>query len=201
MLKIAVTGGIGSGKSVVCKIFGILNIPVFNADFEAKKLLNNDPIVRSRLRENFGNEIFSPDSKIDKQKLSSIIFNNNEKLTIVNSILHPLVMRDYEYWVEEHSNCHYNIMEAAIIIEGGFYAFMDYVVLVISPMEIKINRIVNRDKCDKEVALKKMENQLDDESKIKRAHFLIYNDEKQFLIPQVLKIHENLLELTKKNII
>jgi dephospho-CoA kinase len=199
MLKIGVTGGIGSGKSIICKIFNALDIPVFNADIEAKKVLNESETVKSRMKALFGNDIYDPENKIDRQKLSSIIFNDKIKLLQTNSIIHPVVIDNYNSWLIENSGCSYTIMEAALIFEGGFDKLMDYIITVSAPKNMKILRTMQRDGSTRSDVLKKMNNQSDDKMKITKSDFVIYNINKQLVIPQILKVHDQLLKYSNKS--
>lgn len=193
MLKVGITGGIGSGKSIVCMIYSKLGIPVFNADNEAKDIINTNSLVKDKLISIFGKEIYDSKGIIDRQKLSSIIFNDKEKIKIVNSIVHPVVIDNYNKWLDINKKYKYTIKEAAILFESGANSAMDYIITVYSPSDLKIKRVMQRDKCDESIVITKINNQLDDEIKIMKSDFVIYNDDKQLVIPQVLKIHNKLL--------
>jgi dephospho-CoA kinase len=193
MLKIGITGGIGSGKSIICKIFQSLGISVYNADEEAKKLTNSDPFIIQSLKELYGNEIYSPQGEIDKPKFSAFIFNNKKELERVNSIIHPSVRKHFLAWLDFHKQEKYVIKEAAILFESQSNTDLDSVITVYSPPEIRIKRVMMRDKISEEMVRKKIENQMSDEEKLKRSDFVIYNDDRQLVIPQVLTIHRLLL--------
>ena len=190
MIKIGITGGIGSGKTVVCKIFATLGIPIYYADSEAKKITNTNKTIRARLISNFGKDIYLPSGKLNKPKLSGIIFKNKQALQKVNSIIHPIVREHYHKWLLEHQKEPFTIKEAAILFETGTYKELDKIITVICPKEIRMKRIQDRDNISKEEIIRKINNQLSDDERIQRSDYIIYNDEKQLLIPQVLNNYE-----------
>lgn len=188
MKKIGITGGIGSGKTVVSNIFKTLGCKIYNADERAKTLMDSDPEIRLQLENTFGKELFST-GFLDRKLLAGLVFNDAEALKTLNSIVHPLVFRDFDTWVELHKNEPYILKEAAIMFESGAYKQLDSVILVHSPEEIRINRVMFRDKTDKESVLSRMKNQMSDEEKIKLSDYVIYNDDNHSLIRQVLELH------------
>lgn len=188
MKKIGITGGIGSGKTVVSNIFKTLGCKIYNADERAKTLMDSDPEIRLQLENTFGKELFST-GLLDRKLLAGLVFNDAEALKTLNSIVHPLVFRDFDTWVELHKNEPYILKEAAIMFESGAYKQLDSVILVHSPEEIRINRVMFRDKTDKESVLSRMKNQMSDEEKIKLSDYVIYNDDNHSLIRQVLELH------------
>ncbi len=195
MIKVGLTGGIGSGKSYVAKIFSALNIPVYNSDLEAKKLyLRQD--VRESIIANFGKSIYLPTGNIDKIRLAKIIFNDKKALNKINSIIHPLVKEHFNQWIEEQQHAPYIIKEAAILFESGAYKDMHKIIAVTAPLELRIERVIKRDHTDREIILKKISNQLSDKELIKKSDFNIINDKKA-LLPQVLKIHKTLLKMNR----
>lgn len=189
MIKIGITGGIGSGKTTVCKVFELLGIPVYYADIEAKQILNSNLEVRSNILNTFGNSILNDEEKIDKKKLASLVFNNKENLEKLNSIVHPAVREHFENWLQQHSTQKYILKEAAILFESGSYKLVDKVITVVAPLELKISRTMQRDKVTQAEVEQRISNQLNDDEKIKRSQFVIHNDEQQLLIPQILNIH------------
>ncbi len=195
MLKIGITGGIGSGKSTVCKVFELLGVPVYNSDLEAKKIQNEDAGVKTAILKEFGESILNPDGMIDRTLLAAIVFNDKEKLQKLNSIVHPAVARHFDNWLELNKSSNYVIKEAAILIESGAHKTVDKIILVLAPIEVRINRTIKRDKISEELVRQRINNQLSDEEKIKRSDFIIYNDEQQLLIPQIIAIHEQLNQL------
>ncbi len=198
MIKVGLTGGIGSGKSYVAKIFSALGIPIYNSDLEAKKLYLRDD-VRKLMILNFGNDVYLESGYINKNYLANIIFNDKNALHKVNSIIHPLVKKHFDKWLEEHKQVAYIIKEAAILFESGAFKFMDKNIVVTAPIKLRIERVIKRDKTDKETVLNKINKQLSDEELIKRCDLNIINNEK-VLLPQVLKIHKVLLQESKKAI-
>jgi len=196
MLKIGITGGIGTGKTTICKIFETLGIPVFYADEESKKILFHDSDVNEELRTIFGKEIFT-EGIPDRKKIADIVFSDREKLEQLNAILHPAVIRKSEEWFHEPKRAPYAIKEAALIFEVGGERNLDKVIVISSPEEISIGRIMKRDNVSEEEVRLRMGNQLAQEVKEKKADFLIVNDDRQMLIPQVMNIHNHLLQLAQ----
>lgn len=192
MLKLGITGGIGSGKTTVCKLFELLGIPVYFSDEESKKLLTEDLTVKHQVLALFGNTILDEEKNIDRKKLASIVFNNKEQLEKLNAILHPAVGVHFEEWLKKQKTP-YILKEAAILFESGAYKQVDKIVTVVAPLELKIQRTMKRDGSSKEAITSRMQLQLPDEEKIKRSDFVIQNDEQTLLIPQVLAIHSTLI--------
>jgi dephospho-CoA kinase len=188
MLKIGITGGIGSGKSTVCKIFELLGVPVYYADEESKKLLDTYK-VQEQIIEVFKNSIVSVDKTIDRKKLADLVFSDKQALEKLNKIVHPAVGNHFEEWLKKQK-ANYIIKEAAILFESGAYKQVDEVITIVSPPELKIKRTIDRNKITKEEVLLRMNNQMTDEEKVERSKYVIVNDEEQLLIPQVMKIHE-----------
>ncbi len=189
MIKVGITGGMGSGKTTICKVFELLGIPVFYADEESKKLLYNDSRLNNKISKLFGAAVLDKEGKIDKSKLAVVVFSNKEKLHQLNSVLHPAVGVRFEEWVKKHSDPQYILKEAAILFESGANKQVDTVITVTAPIALKIQRAMHRGGITKEQVEQRMKNQISDEEKIKRSQFVIHNDEMQLLIPQVLKIH------------
>ena len=198
MMKIGITGGIGSGKTTVCRIFETLGIPVFYADEESKNILFTDSSVLKQVREVFGDEVFS-DGIPDRRKLATIVFSNPEKLRQLNSILHSAVFQQFDKWILEKKDSSYILLEAALIYETGREKFLDQVIVVSAPEEIRIKRIRMRDKISEADVKARIRQQDSQESKEQKADFIIENDENQLLIPQVMEIHEKLLASAKGN--
>ena len=192
MIKVGITGGIGSGKTTVCKVFELLGVPVYYADNEAKEILNSNLEVRSNVLKTFGDSVLSDDGKIDKKKLASFVFNNKENLEKLNSIVHPAVREHFENWLNQHSSQKYILKEAAILFESGSYKLVDKIITVVAPLELKISRTMERDKITREQVEQRINNQISDDEKIKRSQFVIHNDEQQLLIPQILEIHHKM---------
>jgi dephospho-CoA kinase len=195
MLKIGITGGIGSGKTTVCKVFKLLGIPIYFADDEAKKILDTSIDVKTNIINTFGIEVIDTNGIIDRKKLALKIFNNKENLEKLNSIVHPAVAKHFENWLHENKSAKYILKEAAILFESKAYKAVDKVITVTAPIELKIQRAMQRDNTDRASIEQRIKNQLSDEEKIKRSHFIIYNDEQQLLIPQIIDIHHKLIKL------
>jgi dephospho-CoA kinase len=192
MIKVAVTGGIGSGKSVVCKIFEKIGIPVFNADFEAKKLINTSRTIHDKLVSLFGAAIYQSNGDIHRKKMADLIFNDNFALQKVNEIVHPEVRKRFIEWGKEQ-NSPYIIQEAAIIFESKQTQSFDKIITVTAPLELKIERVIKRDQVSKEEVYKRMQSQLPDEIKIAKSDFVIMNDEIEMIIPQIIEINNKLI--------
>jgi dephospho-CoA kinase len=186
MIKIAVTGGIGSGKSVVSNILTLLDIPVYNADIESKRLTASSPLIRKALIGRFGDDLYQGDM-LNKAKLASLIFSDKEQLSFVNRLIHPIVLRDFIQWMES-VNTSMSAIESAILFESGFDREMKYVICVTAPLETRIRRVMERDIVDRQQILQRMGNQLPDEYICKQSDFVVYNDDVQAIIPQVEKI-------------
>lgn len=192
-LKIGITGGIGSGKSSVCKVFKVLGVPVFEADVVAKKLIESDPEIRNGLINLFGADIYSPNGRLDRKKLAGLIFNNDIQLQKVNELVHPAVRANFLNWVEEQ-NAPYVIHEAAILFESGFYKIMDHTILVSAPEQERIDRVSRRDKVTEDQVRERMQKQWPDAEKRKLATFEIKNADSDMILPIVIKIDKQLRE-------
>lgn len=190
VLKVGITGGIGSGKSLVCKLFKILKVPVFEADLVAKDLLDHNGTIKNELIHLFGREICTAEQTIDRKKLASIIFNDNLALQKVNSIIHPKVKDSFFEWVA-NQDTPYILHEAAILFESGFYRLMDFNILITADRELRISRVMKRDGVDREEVLKRMRQQWTDEEKERLAQVIIRN-ENELIIPKVLEIDKKL---------
>ena len=191
MLKIGLTGGIGSGKSTVAKIFETLGIPVYYADKEAKRLMNSDDELIFSIKKNFGEEIYK-NGELDRTLLASIVFNDRYKLDLLNSLVHPVTIRDAEQWAQKQKSP-YTIKEAALLFEAGSVSNLDHVIGVSAPTELRINRAMKRNNTSREEVINRMNQQINEEIKMRLCDFIIYNDEKQFLISQVLELHQKFL--------
>ena len=190
MKIVCITGGIGSGKSVVCKIFAQLGVPVYEADSAAKQLYDKYPELKQSIKTQISEEALDKNGNIDRKKLAEIVFNNDEKLSVLNKIVHPIVKWDFENWVESHKGFPYLIKEAAILFESGASSMCNVIITVSSPIELRIERLRQRDEKSKAELEKIISHQITDEERISRSNFVIYNDEKQMLIPQVIRLHE-----------
>ncbi len=192
-MLIGITGGIGSGKSTVAKIFNILGIPVYSADDRAKWLMANDSDLKGQIISNFGEESYFEDGSLNRNYLASQVFNDEEKVSIINSLVHPAVKKDFEKWASKQ-NSPYVLKEAALLFETGSYKDLDKVINVSAPLKIRINRILLRDPQRSENQINDIINkQLPDEEKNLKADFVIKNSDNRLLIPQVMEIHRELL--------
>lgn len=190
-LQIGITGGIGSGKSLVCKIFSILGVPVYDADSRAKILMTTDGILIDQIKKEFGTLSYHENGELNRGYLSANVFVDVEKLKLLNSLVHPRVGVDYENWVSTHHNAPYVIKEAALLFESGSYKSLDEIILVTAPDEMRIMRVLARDKHRTVEDIKHiMNNQLSESEKKSKADHFIQNDEQQLLVPQVLNLHE-----------
>lgn len=197
MYRVCVTGGIGSGKSVVCRFFKSLGLPVFTADIEANSVINTDGEVACRLTEKFGKDIYLYEGLIDRQKLASLMFGDKAALQFVNSVVHPVVMKKYNVWCMEQISP-YLIFETAILFESGIRSCVDTVAAVSSPLQLRIQRTMARDRITEEEVMRKIKSQMDETEKQRLSDHVIINDDKQLLIPQVLKLHQLFLENAEK---
>jgi dephospho-CoA kinase len=188
MLRIGITGGIGSGKSTVSKIFEVLGIPVYYADDASKRLMNEDETLKEKIRSIFGNETYI-DGQLNRAYLSTIVFNNPEKLSLLNSIVHPATIKDAADWMKRQT-APYAIKEAALIFESGSQEHLDKVIGVYAPAAIRIQRVMQRDNATREAVLGRMNKQIDEEMKMRLCDYVITNDEQELVIPQVMKLHE-----------
>ncbi len=193
-LQIGITGGIGSGKSLICKMFNCLGAPSYDADSRAKRLMTTDGILVDAIKKEFGSLSYHSDGSLNRGFMRSVVFYNDEKLKILNSLVHPRVAVDYEQWVEEHSRQPYVIREAALLFESGSAKHQDHVIVVSAPEALRIARVLKRDPQRTEDEVKNIiKNQMSEAEKLKRADFVIVNDDTQLVIPQVLKLHQQFL--------
>ena len=186
MLRIGLTGGIGSGKSTVAKIFETLGIPVYYADDASKKMMNENDELKKAIQKNFGEETYT-DGLLNRKLLSSLIFNNPEKLAILNSIVHPATIKDAADWMKKQT-APYAIKEAALIFESGSQAQLDKVIGVYAPAAVRINRVMQRDNSTRDEVISRMNKQIDEEMKMRLCDYVIVNDEQELLIPQVVAL-------------
>lgn len=190
-IRIGITGGIGSGKSVVSHLLEIMGVPVYISDAESKRLTVNDAFIRRELTALLGEGIYDGD-ELNKPMLASYIFDNPEHIRTVNGIIHPRVRDDFRQWVVRHAACPIVGMESAILIEAGFAGEVDAVVMVYAPEEVRITRAMLRDAASRELVERRVRSQMSDEEKCKQADFVIVNDGETPLIPQVLDLMTSL---------
>ncbi|MCS6794497.1 MAG: dephospho-CoA kinase [Raineya sp.] len=191
ILQIGITGGIGSGKSTVAKIFQILGIPIYDADSRAKAVMVENSELKSAIIENFGENAYLPNGSLNRRFLAEQVFTNPEKTKIINSLVHPAVAQDYLHWLAKQKNVPYVLREAALMIESGAYRSLDKLIVVSAPEELRLKRIQARDpQRSKQEIQGIMAKQLPETEKLKFADFVIYNDEKHSLIEQVWNLHQ-----------
>jgi len=192
MLRIGLTGGLGSGKSTVAKIFETLGIPVYYADDAAKRLMNEDDKLKQLIRENFGEESYVNES-LNRPYIAAAVFSDPKKLSLLNSLVHPITIADAEGWMQKQQ-APYAIKEAALVFESDVWRHLDYVIGVSAPFALRMKRGMERDNASSNEVVERMKSQMDEEEKMKRCDFIINNDETELLIPQVLKLHSILIE-------
>jgi dephospho-CoA kinase len=197
-IKLGVTGGIGSGKTSVCRVFKVLGIPVFAADFEAKEIMDKDESVKDMINSIAGKDLYH-EGILDRPGLASLIFRNKILLEKVNSLIHPIVFDRFSKW-QKDQDAPYVIMEAAILFESGAVDLVDRVATVIAPDEERIERVMRRNNLTREQILERIESQISDEARISMSDYLIYNSEKDMIIPAILDIHEDLVMLSNTDI-
>ncbi len=197
MVKIGLTGGIGSGKSTVAKIFETLGIPVYYADTEAKRLMNSNEKIKVSIKQHFGEAAYKND-ELDRKYLADIVFNNPEKLELLNALIHPVTINDAEEWMQKQA-APYSIKEAALLFESGAAENLDFIVGVYAPQALRIKRVMKRDNLSPDEILKRINRQVNEEMKMKLCDFVITNNEQELLIPQVLKLHQHFTGLANSS--
>jgi len=191
-LKIGITGGIGSGKTFICRLFESLGIPVYNADEEAKRLMNTDIRIKEKLIAQFGEATYK-DGLLDRAFLANMVFSDKDKLELLNGIVHPIVIQEAKDWAERQTT-RYSLKEAALLFESGSYKELDYTILVTAPIDIRIQRVIERDGTTEQQVRERMNKQLSDEEKLQLADFVIVNDGITPLLPQVWTLHQKFLK-------
>jgi dephospho-CoA kinase len=195
-LAIGLTGGIGSGKSTVARIFEVLGVPVYYADLATRNLVNTDEVLKEKIIAAFGKASYR-DDQLDRGYIADIVFQDPEKLNLLNQLTHPATIEHANQWMRKQ-HVPYAIKEAALIFESGSGAHLDYVIGVSAPLPLRLLRIMKRDHTTREKVLERMSRQIDEGIKMKLCDFVIMNDEQQLLIPQVIALHEQLLSVAKK---
>lgn len=193
MQVIGLTGNIGSGKSTVARVFSRLGIPVYHADAESRKFLSEESVIY-RIRESFG-DVFEADGTVDRKKVASVVFSDSSKLSLLNSILHPLVREDFRKWISLMNDVPYVIQEAAIIFESGFRNEFSKVIHVSCPVDEAYQRVIRRDGLSLEQVKQRAAFQMDEKEKAAISDFVIINDGHNLVIPQVLEVHRRILEI------
>jgi len=192
MILIGLTGGIGSGKSIISRLLGVMGIPVYIADTESKRLTETSPVIKKKLTEKFGIDLYA-EGKLNKALLASLIFGNDDNRHYVNSVIHPEVKNDFDRWKAQQSQSTILAIETAILFESGFSNSVDVSVMVTAPEDLRIRRVELRDGWSRESIVSRIQSQLPEEEKIRLSDYVIYNDDKQALIPQIEKLLEKIM--------
>ena len=195
MYKVGLTGGIGSGKTTVAKIFQLLGVPVFDADREAKILMNTNPLIKSAIVDVFGKDAYTAEG-LNRSFISNIVFNDQDKLSALNNIVHPYTIHASNEWAQQQ-NCKYVIKEAALLFESGSNKELDCIIVVVAPKEVRIRRVILRDKTSAQEIELRMAKQQDEELTKQLSNYIIINDDEHLVIPQVLELHQILLNKAK----
>ncbi len=190
-MKLGITGGIGSGKTSVCRVFNVLGIPVFSADPEARKVMESDMNIKREINKIVGKDIY-PRGQLNRMELASLIFNDKNLLEKVNSLVHPVVFDNFKHWAEKQA-VPYVIMEAAILFESGAYKLVDRIATIVAPLEERISRVTQRNKLNRDQVMERIKNQMSDEERIKMSDYIIDNSENEMIIPVILRINEDIL--------
>lgn len=196
MLKIGLTGGIGSGKTTVANIFKVLGVPVFDADSVAKQVMETNPELKQKLVKQFGEPVFT-EGKLNRKFLADIVFKDPHQLDILNALVHPITLQEAENWFSKQK-ADYVIKEAALLFEAGAGAGLDYIIGVFAPQAVRIKRVMERDGSSRDQILARMDRQISEAIKMRLCDFVIHNDEQQLLTKQVLDLHDHFIELSKK---
>lgn len=194
MLKVGLTGGIGSGKSLVAEMFTLLGVPVLHADDTARYLMEEDAQLKSAIGQLFGKEVYE-NGRLNRPFLASVVFNDRLKLEALNALVHPVTIAFARQWVLSQT-APYILKEAAIFFESGSYRDMDKMIGVYAPVDVRLRRAMTRDKAGEDVIRKRMDRQMNEEEKMKQCDFVLYNDGSQSVIEQVLNLHRQLLVLS-----
>jgi len=189
-LKIGLTGGIGSGKTTIAKLFELLNVPVYYADAASKRLYKTDKHLMQKMKAHFGDDIYNAD-ELNRTKLASLVFADPQKLDLLNSLVHPPTIRDAENWMKTQTSP-YVIKEAALLFESGSVAGLDFVIGVYSPQHVRLKRVMTRDGATRDEVLSRMQRQINEEMKMRLCDFVVLNNEQELVIPQVIALDKQL---------
>jgi dephospho-CoA kinase len=195
MLKIGITGNIGSGKSTVARVFEILGVKVFYADAEAKKVMTADKLLIEEIKVAFGPEAYSANGELNRKYIAGIVFKNEADLKKLNALVHPAVFRAFDEWAKAFTNEPYVIKEAAVLFESRSYKHCDKTLLVSAPLEMRLERVMKRDHISHTEVEAREARQFTEERKKELADYVLYNDDTQLVIPQVLELHRQFLQL------
>jgi len=194
MLRIGLTGGIGSGKSTVARIFEVLGIPVYDADSASKKLMIENNELKNQIKNSFGKGAYT-DGELNRRYLAEQVFSDSQKMALLNSLVHPATIKDAEQWMKKQK-APYLIKEAALIFESGSQKQLNYVIGVKSPLALRLQRTIQRDNVNTEQVKARIEMQMDEAIKMSLCDYVIINDEQQMILPQVLELHEKFLKMS-----
>jgi dephospho-CoA kinase len=194
--RLGVTGGIGSGKTSVCRVFNLLGVPVFSADEAARDIMDNDRTVIDKVNHIAGKDLYLS-GKLDRSALAGLVFTDPQLLHKINQVVHPQVRERFNEW-EKLQAADYVIFEAAILFESGTFQVLDRILTVVAPVEERIERVIKRNNLSREQILARIKNQSDDDYKVSRSHYVIDNSENKMIIPEILKIHNDILNIINK---
>ncbi len=198
-LRIGITGGIGSGKSIICRIFQTIGIPVYDADSRAKWIVNHHPDLREEIIAEFGAEAYDTQGQYNRAYMAQQVFNDGDRVRVLNQLIHPRVGKDFLDWTHQNAQAPYLLKEAALMFESGSHLALNQVITVFAPESVRIQRILKRDPHRSEAQIKAIfGKQLAEEEKIKRANFVVHNDDQHLVIPQVLTLHNQFLKLAQQ---
>lgn len=197
MIRVGITGGMGTGKSTVAAVFAAMGIPVFDADSTARRIMNSDPVLQQQIIAAFGVEAYAG-GQLNRSWMAERVFQNEAELEVLNQLVHPAVIAAGEKWMQQQKTP-YAIKEAAIIFESGSHRWLDFIIGVTAPLSLRIQRVMHRSQLTRDEILKRMDQQMDDGIKMKLCDAVIINDEQHALIPQVLSIHNSILKLEQSS--
>jgi dephospho-CoA kinase len=195
MLKVGLTGGIGSGKTTIARLFELLNVPVYYADDASKRLYHTDKNLIADIKKHFGEDVYT-NEQLNRSKLAAIVFNSPDKLELLNQLVHPPTIRDAEEWMQKQT-APYVIKEAALLFESGSASGLDYIIGVQAPTHYRIKRVMERDGLKREDVISRANRQIDEAIKMRLCDFIIINNDQELVIPQVLELHSKFLEMAK----
>ena len=196
MLKVGITGNIGSGKTTVSRIFEVLGIPVFYADIAAKDVMVKDEILIAAIKDAFGDASYFDDGSLNRKHIANIVFNDGKELAVLNSIVHPAVFRAFDDWAKQYNNAPYVLKEAALLFESDSYKMCDKTIMVTAPLQMRVQRVAARDGMSEAEIMSRESKQFTEDKKAKLADYVIRNDNSELVIPQVLKLHGQFLKLS-----
>lgn len=199
MIKVGITGGIGSGKSTICKIFEILGAPIYYADDRAKELMHSSIKLKLEIIKLLGDEAYYPNGELNRNFIADVIFKNDAIRLKLNQIVHPFIIEDGQKWQKQHADCKYTIKEAALLLESGTYKYLDRLIVVTAPESLRIQRILTRNpSMSIDDVKRRLSAQMKEEELVKYADWVITNDGTKSIIEQVCKIHQSLLQESER---